>query len=1219
MKSIVLSSFGRISLSLALALLLSSASLLAQVTSGSVFGTVLDPSGGAIPGATVKLTDAAAGVDRTVVTNDIGAFVAPNLPPGTYTITVEAPGFKRLEKTKVFLSAADRLNAGNFILEVGEVEDTVTVTAESAGLQIQANSGERSDLITSNQINNLALNGRNILDFVKVMPGIVSEFDGQVAGTGGIDSFNVNGTRANQHEFTIDGASNVDTGNNGGTHVTLNPDAIAEVKVLTSNYQAEFGKAGGGQVAVTTKSGSNEFHGNLRFFHRHEGLNANSWFANQSNTPIAKYRYNYFGYQLGGPVLIPGTAFNKNKDRLFFFWSQEFYRQLVPGGYEQFRVPTALERIGDFSETRDGNGNPLVIYNPETGAPFPGNKIDPAQLSPERRAVFDQVSKILSLYDLPNVTGSYRYNYATQLSYDSPRREEVARLDYQITDNHRIFGRLITNSTEFQSPMQTWNLTCMGQLQYPGGCIAKNPSWNLSLNLVSILSPTLTNEISLGPSVTRSNWEGNRGNTTRGVNGIDLQLLYPVTANENVPDFSFGGNENIAYPWSYLGANPWFQANTTVNFNDNLTKVLGRHTLKTGVFLQRARKDQIAWGNYNGQVSFNHCATSSDPLTCSDNLTGNAYASALLGHFTSLNQSSSRPIGYFRYTNLEFYGQDTWRITPRLTLDYGLRFAWFQPQYDARDQLAIFDPASYEPAKAVRLYMPAVGGGAYDPAQPDIILDGRLVGTIVPGSGDPLNGMRFASGGYFRGGWDDRGLMVQPRLGFAYALTDDGRTVLRGGAGMIHDRIQGNLIFNPVFGNPANVINRSVTNGNLASIPPADTIPVLDGIVGAARSGEVPTVYTFSLGIQRELGWGTTIDVAYVGSLSRHLVTSRNINQIPYETAFSRAAQDPSKYEGGMVPPVEPDLPKAYLDAGYSYSGNLAFDAPFLVPYRGYNAIEYLQFDGTANYNSLQVSVQRRFAERLTFGAAYTFSKMFTTANRDQDPQDAFNTRKYDYRLAEWDRPHVLVFNYVYNLPSLTRHWGGPKWLAYITDDYQLSGITSVQSGVPIDPGIWWPPAMSINGTYNAWWTGWTRAYVYPTISSGDVNRKVGTSKFNPDAFQAPPIGVPPATDRSALRSGGLHNWDMSLFKNFPLGSNEERFLQLRIEAFNVFNHPNFRNVNLNWSLDPPSGTSPAKLTLHTRPAGDNAPYGTYFGEYSSTYGGTGGARVIQLAAKLYF
>src|SRR5437667_4580002 len=363
-------------------LFLACSPLMAQVTSGTIFGSVKDPSGAVVPNASITVRAPDIGVTRTTTSSASGDFVVPNLPPATYTITVDMQGFKKLEAKSVVLSAADKLNAGDFTLQVGTTSETVSVTADSGQLQLQSNSGERSDLITSKQLDDVAMNGRNVLDYMKLLPGVIGTGDFHQSGTGGIANFNINGTRANEHEFTIDGASNVDTGDNGGTHVTLNPDAIEEVKILTSNYQAELGKAGGGQIAVTTKTGTSEFHGDLRFFHRHEGFNANGWFnklAQESgSTPTNQqpiYRFNYFGYQLGGPVFIPKGGFNKSKDKLFFFWSQEFYRQVIPGGLDQFRVPTALERSGDFSQTVDGNGNKLVIYNPATGQPFPGNKI----------------------------------------------------------------------------------------------------------------------------------------------------------------------------------------------------------------------------------------------------------------------------------------------------------------------------------------------------------------------------------------------------------------------------------------------------------------------------------------------------------------------------------------------------------------------------------------------------------------------------------------------------------------------------------------------------------------------------------------------------------------------------------------------------------------------------------------------------------------------------
>ena len=511
-------------LDLALIVFLTSGSLVAQVTSGTIFGSVQDPSGAMVTTATVTVRSPATGVERTVPVTDNGSFVAPNLPPGTYVIRVEAPGFKKLEKTDVVLSAADRLNAGQFVLAIGATAESVTVAADAAQLQLQSNSGERSDLISGKQLNDVALNGRMILDYVKLIPGVVSSFDGSVATTWGIGAFNINGTRANQHEYTIDGASNVDTGNNATAHVTLNPDAVAEMKVLTSNYQAEFGKAGGGQVAVVTKSGSNQFHGNVRFFHRNDGMNANGWFNNLNNprTPIALYRYNYFGYQVGGPI---------KKDKLFFFWGQEYYRQLVPvAGIDQFRVPTELERQGDFSQTVDGDGHPLTIYDPSTGQPFPGNKIDPSTLSASQQAVFQEVQKVLSLYPVPNVTGSSGFNFATTLSSTDPRREDILRVDYQISSKNRFYGRWINNANTSHFPMLTNQLTCMGQLQIPGGCIAKAPSWNLSLDLITTISPTLLNEVSVGPSWVRGDVAGTNGNLQVGKNNINLPMLFPVPA-----------------------------------------------------------------------------------------------------------------------------------------------------------------------------------------------------------------------------------------------------------------------------------------------------------------------------------------------------------------------------------------------------------------------------------------------------------------------------------------------------------------------------------------------------------------------------------------------------------------------------------------------------------------------------------------------------------------
>jgi len=1174
------------------------ASLIAQVTSGTIFGRVLDASGAVVKGATVTVSNRSNGITRQLTSNDSGEFVAPNLLPGTYSISVNAEGFKKLDSSGFALSGADKLNAGDLVLAVGASADQVTVTADAGQIQLQANSGERSDLITSKQLNDVAMNGRNVLDYMKLIPGVTSSFNGAVSGTGGADAFNINGTRANEHEFTIDGASNIDTGNNGGTHVTINTDAIEEVKILTSNYQAEFGKAAGGQIALTTKSGTNDWHGNGRFFHRNESLNANEWFnkknqLNPSDPTVAPknspplYRYNYVGYKVGGPVL---------KNKLFFFWSQEFYRQFIPiSGTAQFYTPTALERQGDFSQSIDGNGNPIVIAGPG----ITNNKIDPSAINPQMQA-------ILNLFPLPNVSGfgpTQGYNFSEALSAHDPRREDILRVDFQLTASNRLYGRWVHNADTNTSPYVPFPgpfgiFACSSLIQFAGGCVQKHPGWNFSLNLVSTITPTILNEFSVGPSHSLSIAESLNGNVSRGANNIDLPLLYPLTPDQSIPDLGFNGLNNVSLPGSYLGGTPWKQANTTINVNDNLTWVKNKHTIKTGIFYQRSRKDQPAWGNINGQFSFGPGPTAAGTCpggtgTCT---LGDPFASELMGNFDGFSQSTARPLGKFRYNQLEFYVQDTWKITSRLTLDYGMRFAWIPPQYDASNQVALFDPFSYDPANAVTV----------DPSS----------GTIITADGgDPLNGMRFSNKGQIpKGGWKDRGIMPEPRFGFAYDILGTHKTILRGGFGMMHDRTQGNLIFNTVFNNPALVQTASVGSGNVADLPTSQASfgnGVLSNILGAARDGKVPTVYSFSLGLQQELGSGTTFDLAYVGTQSRHLVTSRDINAMPYGSAFSKSVQDPNctdpngnlVFPGGVVPDVQPNLQPQYAAAGYSFNGYCTFGfnnftSAGLLPYKGYGTsnggIQYLEFNGTSNYNSLQASLQRRFSRGLTVGVVYTWSKSLTTANSDQDVQDTFNAL-LDYRAASWDRTHVFAANYVYDLPNVTQHFGGPKWLSYVTDHYQLSGVTQFETGTPIDlnSGFSFPPG-SVTGSdqYGA------IPFYYSLDQAGNL--------------VLPKIGAPVRGTRDILRTGGMQNWDLSLFKNFPLGKNEARYLQLRLEAFNAFNHPNFNDKNYSPSVTGPwnyaSPTDPFTITKNED-----------WGRYTDTYSGAGGFRVIQLGAKIYF
>ena len=1149
-----------------------SSPIVAQVTSGAILGSVQDTSGAVIPGAKVTVSASAIGFTRSSTAGENGTFSLTNLPAATYSVTIQATGFETNTKTGVILSSADNLNAGVFILKIGAESTTVTVEADAGQLQLQANSGERSDLITGKQLNDIALNGRNVLDIVRVIPGVSGSGSFGASGTGGLDTYSINGSRTNQHDFTIDGASNVDTGNNGGTQVTVNTDAIAEVKVLTSNYQAAFGKAGGGSIVVTTRGGTNDFHGNLHFFHRNEGMNANDWVSNHNGTAKQLYRYNTFGYQIGGPI---------KKDKLFFFFSNEFYRQLVPGGITQYRSPTALERNGDFSQSVDSSGNPLQIFNPETQRQFAGNIITQSALSANQQAAFTQMQRILALYPLPNVAGNNTYNRQDPLSSTHPRTEYIGRVDYQISPSERIFARYVRNQDTQTGPMGSFGIQCLGPLQIAGGCTNSQPGWNLSVDLISTLSSTVLNEVSVGPSVYSSRIAGVNGNITVGANNINLPLLYPVTAATSIPDINFSGNGQT-YPGSYFGSTPWHQANTTITANDNLTWSFHSHTFKFGAFYQRNRKDQISYGNGNGQFSFStNCTGPSGCLISTSSNQGSPYASALLGAFSSFDQSSARPTGYFRYNQLEFYTQDTWQVTPRFTLDYGVRFVYIPPQYDAKNQIALFTPSAYNPSTAVQI----------DPN-----------GNIIPNTGDRLDGMTFASNGTLpKGGWNSAGIMPEARVGFSFDPYGDHKSVVRGGFGTSHDRSQGNLVFNTVFGNPALVTTPTISNGTIAGIASAaqSNSGVLSGIYGADISGQVPVTYSYSLGIQREVGSGITLDVAYVGNVNRHQVTARDINTIPYGTAFTRAAQNPANFPGGVVPLTEPNLPPEYAAAGYAFSGQYAYQQNFLSPYKGYGQMEYYKFDGTSSYNSLQTSVQRRFSNGLTFGGVYTWSKVLTTSSNDESFVDPFDPRKYSYGVANYDRRHIAAINYVYDLPNLTQRFHGPRWLGYLTDNYQLSGLASMQSGAPVRNSLYSPANQLTGGSqYSKTPPAWVGV-----DQSGNL--------------LLPTIGQPTLGSPGSLRQGGLVTWDSSIFKNFLFGERSKgRSIQLRGEFFNILNHPNIATRDYGANVTLPSYNSSTRTFTPLSITKD-----TNWGQPTASFNpaGPGGPRVIQLAAKVYF
>ncbi len=1203
-------------------------------SAGSVTGVVKDSSGAVLPGATVTLTSPAIGVARTAISDARGVFLALPLPPGTYTVSVEMQGFKKVEKANVVVPTASRVNVGELVLEVGSLSEMVSVEADVGRLQIQSESAERSDLVTNKQLRDLALNGRNITDLFKTIPGVVA--GGTITSStvqNVVGQFNINGTRANQHEYTVDGVTNLNLGNNTGALVSINPDALQEVKILTSNYQAEYGRAGGGYIALTTRSGTNELRGGLRYFRRHEDYNANNYFNSANGRPKPPYRFNYYGWDLGGPVPFLGA---KEDPKVFFFLAQEYYDQQTPAAAPtNVLVPTAAERNGDFSRTTDATGRPITIIDPRTRQPFPGNVIPPSRFFPGAQG-------LLGMFPLPNAPeGGALYNFTSQLPRDIPRREDIARVDWQVSSRTRLSARYVHNKDEDRQPLGTTTAAFNVPLAAAGIVRKNGPGETLSLTLTHTFSPTLVNEFIYGA--------GRGGvfigpieldDVTRSRLNVGTPLLFPgADPTDTVPSVRFLGipGQNCGAATaigacSVAGADfngtPFDQRFVINNFMNNLTRVAGRHTVKGGLYYQRANNRRTSFGPVQSNIIVAN--NGAHPQN-----TGHPFANALLGVFDSYTQAEQKIESNWFYQSIEGYLQDTWKVTSRLTLDYGLRVSHYQPIHDREDRLSVFNPELYDAARAVRLYRPVCVGSpcavrAIDPAVPGAptlanTRPASYLNTIVAGSGDLLNGMGRVADGYPDGGFETASVLWGPRLGFAWDWSGEGKMVVRGGFGVTYDRVDTDRIADAIT-NPPGISQVTLSLGQLDSLAAAsrsDVVPTQSNVVGYTREQKVPTVYSYSLGVQRDLGAGIVLDVAYVGTQSRHNPRQTDINAVPYGAMFTRQGQDPTRY-GGLVPVVEPNLPQAYRDAGLAFSGANALNPDQLRPYPGYGSMRFRSFDSRASYNSLQVALQRRFSRSFTFGLSYTLSRAKTDSAGTNDATHPFDTDAYDYALANFDRTHYLVGNYVWHLPRGGRLLGGGALARALLDNWTLSGIAWMASGNPIELGV---NIAGVNATQRLLGTdpGGNAGGLQPRLRvAGDPEGGAGESRIDPAAFVVPGVNDRGPYDRYYLRNPGFTNFDVSLFKNFPIGSGGKRSLQLRIEAFNVFNRAQFDQLNTATNVVNGAGQTGSaifndytnlRVTSNVRPQGDTRVLGTFFGEPNRTRD----PRIVQLGIKLYF
>jgi hypothetical protein len=1233
---------------------------------GSLSGTVQDPQGNAIAGARVTVSDPARNFQLEATTGTEGTFSFATLQPSTYNVTVEAQGFKKYVQSGIVINIADRQSTGNITLEVGSLTgETVEVTADAAQLQIKTESGEQSNAINNQQIQNLAINGRNYLDLLKLTPGVVVTTGFATSQPGGLGNINVAGQRGGKNNLTIDGTTNVDTGSNGTQHIALSLDNIAEFKILTSNYQAEYGRSSGAAIQIVTKSGTSEFHGTGFYFHRHEQFNANSYFNNANGfrpnlpgvlqSPRNFYRFNQQGYNIGGPVWLPKKVFGplgaeNLKDKLFFFWSQEWQQQLVPQPARLSRVPTALEVAGNFTQTK-ANGNAtandpaVVIRDPLTGQPFPGNIIPANRIDPNGQKILQLFRRFENLPFNPNGVNGYRYNHDSQLSVSYPRRENSIRVDYNASENTRMYIRYTRDADQQIMPYGLGWTGGNNQIPFDNLIFRQAPAWNGTLNVTQTLSPTLTNEFIFGTSQNNLTLDPSEPNaaTYSGI-GFNFATPFPYPPNQWF-NITFGGipNQNFGGTTGY-GAYPYKNSNTTFNLYDNVSKVIGTHTAKAGFYFERSRKDQVA-GN-SATIAF-----SNEPNN--PNNTGHPYANALLGFFNTYQQPNIGIIqGQYRYSNYEWYIQDNWKVNSRLTLDYGMRFSWVRPQFDKRYQDYYFVPERFNAAQAVRLYRPTCAPGtfatngnfctassnqrAFDPANPNVLLPAYLIGRTVPGSGNPFNGQTNAKD-YYPGGIKDRGVQYGPAFGFAWDVFGTKRTVVRGGYRLSYDRVQGNELAFAAVGQPPLYAQPTFNFGSLATVGQGAGQSLnnlslgTSGVIASDPEGYIPSTQSFSLQVQQDVGWNTVFSVGYVGTLSRHQQELLNLNYIPYGTLFTKAAQDPSRYANGVVPDEEPNLPQIYKDAGVKFSGQFALQADFLRKYPGYNTVGLRTFGGSANYHSLQATLSKRFARSVNFGLAYTYSKAMGTANGYTDWINPVCSRCADYRRLAFDRTHVMVINYDWQLPKLQ----GGNWLTRgVLNGWQVTGITQFLSGQPEDVSAGIAPSINLAQRLAGTWDNGSNTFTAVRgYFTGDPQTDPGREKyFNYENIRLPSVAealaAKGAFPRNFLVRPGINVTDLSVFKNFAFGGDGQRNIQLRVEAFNVFNHAQFSDMNrsVTWNSfaayladRQASAANIQNVRANLTAANQNPRLGGAVGEVNALHGAVSGNRVVQLAVKIFF
>jgi hypothetical protein len=950
--------------------------------------------------------------------------------------------------------------------------------------------------------------------------------------------------RSSHNIYLIDGGENLDRGGSGNISVMPSIDAIAEFRQLTSNYGAEFGLSSGGTMTMAFKSGSRDFHASGWEFLRNEKLDANGFFRNEAGNPRALNRLNTYGFNVGGPVFIP-KVYNTAKDKTFFFYNME-WRKMKQGGSLNTVVPLPSTYGGNLGSTAihtpcstqvsaaqasrfSAAGLALSTCDPVTGAvttavPFLNNTIPSSLLDPNAQLLLKQ-----GIFPAP--TSGTAFNGGNNAPTNV--REEIVRIDHHFNDKFWIFGHWVDEAISQTFGTSMWSGDNVPTASNTFG----NPSYSGVIHAIYTVSPSVLNEVAF-------NYNGNRikiipaGIVARPA-GLSIPRLFtgPNELNRN-PSIGLGGSTGTNYTLNWM---PWVNKADDYQVRDDVSWTKGAHQLKFGASWALYKKVQDVFANTEGGFNFN------------GQYSGNDFADFLLGYANNYNEAGVKDFGRWNNQSWALYVQDNWKVSPRLTLNLGLRWDGIPHTYEANNRQANFYPGLYDPAKAA-VILPS---GNISPTSPGL---GTSPNSILAGYQFYLNGVGLAGkngipAGLVNNYWGN----IAPRVGFAFDVDGKGKTVVRGGFGVMYERIQGNDVYNGgtnvPFSAQVSYNNVSLSNPNVSLLTGQTLVSPITvaGMTGMANTDyKAPASYQFSVGVQRELARNTVLSVSYVGNQNRHQNDYRDINN-----------------------PSPSQLP-ALINGTVSYNT--------VVPYLGFGGIRMSENAMNSHYNGLQVNFHSQISRDLTLQAVYTYSKAFDPLNQGGGAGDMVTVsnpydRAYDNGPSPMDRRHVAIVNFIYGLPIL-RGKDTNRVLKTALGGWEISGIGTIETGLPLNINL--GGSQGSNGLAN----GTNRPDVRGSISQPHTL----LSWFSPSAFSLPALGAWGNFPARSIYGPGRHNWNLSLFKSFTFSEARGSRLEIRLETFNAFNHTQYQGVSTTFT-------------------------DSRFGQVTSAYN----PRNIQLGAKLMF